>query len=123
MLDSTSLTQTFAPYGPRTPAYASPEQIENRKKEIDFRSDQFNLGIIFAQLILAGEHPFSPDIVGNKQSILENILDGKWAAEQIARLVSEQSFIVISRLLGHEPYQRYRKADEFHQAVKDLLGG
>lgn len=123
VLDSTSLTQTFAPYGPRTPAYASPEQIENRKKDIDFRSDQFNLGIILAQLILAGEHPFSPDAVGNAQSIVENLMEGKWARDKVSRMVSPSTFAVISRCLKYQPYERYRKADDLHQAVLNILGG
>ena len=123
LLDSTSITQTWAPSGPGTPAYASPEQIENRKKQIDTRSDQFNLGIIFAQLVLGGDHPFSPELVGNQNSILENILAGSWAVNIVSQRVSPYTMQVISRLLGHEPYERYRKVEELQFHLERLKRG
>lgn len=123
LLDATSLTNTMAPFGPRTPAYASPEQLENRKRDIDYRSDQFNLGIIFAQLILGGKHPFSPELVGNSDSILENILSGNWAKDMVKERVSSGTFSLIDKLLGHEPYQRFRKIEELQQKLDELSGG
>jgi serine/threonine-protein kinase len=123
LLDETSITKTWAPSGPGTPAYASPEQIENRKRDIDFRSDQFNLGIIFAQLILSGHHPFSPDLVGNRNSILENILSGTWAREVISQRVSIAAMKIIDKLLGKEPFKRYRKAEELQLDLVKLKGG
>lgn len=120
LLDSTSITNTLAPSGPGTPAYASPEQIENRKRDIDFRSDQFNLGIIFAQLLLEGYHPFSPDLVGNTNSILENIIAGNWAKNVVSQRISPPVFSVIARLLGHEPYQKFRRVDELQSRLSEL---
>jgi eukaryotic-like serine/threonine-protein kinase len=119
-LDSTSITNTLAPSGPGTPAYASPEQIENRKRDIDFRSDQFNLGIIFAQLLLEGYHPFSPELVGNTNSILENIIAGNWAKNVISQRISPALLSVITRLLGHEPYQRFRRVEELQLRLSEI---
>lgn len=119
LLDETSITETWGG-SPRTPAYASPEQIENKKKLIDFRSDQFNLGIIFGQLILSGQHPFDPILVGNKNSHVENILNANWAKREISSRVSPESMEVISKLLGNQPYQRYRKVDELQSAIELL---
>jgi serine/threonine-protein kinase len=121
-LDETSITQTWAQFGPGTPAYASPEQIENRKREIDFRSDQFNLGIIFAQLILNGCHPFSPDIVGNRESIVSNILNDKWAKKAVSENASSKTTQVITKMLGHQPYERYRKTKELQSSLEKLKG-
>jgi serine/threonine-protein kinase len=123
LLDATSLTDTMAPFGPRTPYYASPEQIENRKRDIDCRSDQFNLGIILAQLILKGVHPFDPEIVRNDRSILENIQSGQWARGIIEKKVSSPLYALIDRLLGHEPYQRFRRADDLQAILAELRGG
>jgi serine/threonine-protein kinase len=122
LLDETSITLTWAPYGPRTPAYASPEQTENRKSQIDFRSDQFSLGIIFAQLVLNGEHPFNPEIVGNQNSLLENIKSASWAKNHVSQKVSPETMQVISKLLGHDPYERYRKIQELKYSLRKLKG-
>ena len=122
-LDETSITQTWAPSGPGTPAYASPEQIQNRKRDIDFRSDQFNLGIIFAQLILGGHHPYDPDLVGNRNSIVENILSGTWAREIVSLNASLFAMGIIEKLLGSEPFKRYRKAEELQLDLETLKGG
>ena len=44
-LDASSLTQTFQMRGPGTPIYSAPEQLNNNKNFIDWRTDQFSLGI------------------------------------------------------------------------------
>jgi eukaryotic-like serine/threonine-protein kinase len=57
VLDAPSLTHDFALIGPGTPAYAAPEQLNNEKHLIDWRTDQFGLGVVIAQGVL-GRHPF-----------------------------------------------------------------
>lgn len=68
-LSATSLTQTWLPHGPGTPYYAAPEQLNNDKHLIGWRTDQFSLGIVLG-ICLTGHHPFAipgmtpPEIVG-----------------------------------------------------------
>ena len=119
LLDATSLTNSFAPFGPCTPDYASPEQLENRKKDIDHRSDQFNLGIILAQLLLEGLHPFDPSIVGG-DSIPINIISSIWAEDLLRDRVSLPMIIILRRLLGREPYQRYRLVEELETQLQSI---
>jgi len=57
-LSATSLTQTFLPQGPGTPLFSSPEQLRNEKAMINWRTDQFSLGITFS-ICLFGYHPYS----------------------------------------------------------------
>jgi hypothetical protein len=45
-LSETSLTASWLPRGPGTPLFASPEQLNNEKALIDWRSDQFSIGVI-----------------------------------------------------------------------------
>ena len=56
-LSKTSLTLSSLPQGPGTPLYSSPEQLNNEKALIDWRSDQFSVGLVLG-LCLTGEHPF-----------------------------------------------------------------
>lgn len=109
LLDSESLTRTLAIKGPCTPLYAAPEQLQNRKTEINFRADQFSLGIIMFQLLFRGDHPFNPSVVGNGVSTVENILKGNWAKPNLKNLSCSYLIPLMTKMLGHEPYQRYRK--------------
>lgn len=56
-LSASSLTQTFLQHGPGTPYYAAPEQLNNQKNLIDWRTDQFSLGVTLG-ICLTGRHPF-----------------------------------------------------------------
>lgn len=105
-LDDQSLTKTLAAMGPATPIYAAPEQLLNRKDVIDIRTDMFALGIIVAELCF-DYHPFDPRAVGNNISVPENIVAGKFVIPETA---SGPLTSLISRLLGHQPYQRFRNA-------------
>jgi serine/threonine protein kinase len=56
-LAQTSLTLTWLPQGPGTPLYSSPEQLNNEKNLIDWRCDQFSVGLVLG-LCLTTRHPF-----------------------------------------------------------------
>lgn len=120
LLDKESLTRTVNARGPCTPAYASPEQLKNRKAHIDPRTDQFALGIVFVQLLLGGAHPFDPNIIGSGDSIVANILNGTWDRAKFRRKdFPPPIYALASRLLGAEPFNRYRTVDELLQTIGD----
>lgn len=108
LLDMDSITRTLAMRGPCTPIYAAPEQLTNRKTEITTRTDQFNLGIILLQLLMRGKHPFDPTVVGSGASTVDNIMRGKWAKATLNAAEFAALRTLLTRLLGREPYQRYR---------------
>ena len=56
-LTQSTLTLQWLPEGPGTPFYSAPEQLNNNKHLIDWRTDQFSLGIVLAECII-NEHPF-----------------------------------------------------------------
>lgn len=56
-LAQSSLTHTWLPHGPGTPLYSSPEQLNNEKTLIGWRSDQFSLGVVLS-MCLTAKHPF-----------------------------------------------------------------
>jgi serine/threonine protein kinase len=57
MLDEPSITGSWADRGPGTPFYASPEQLRNEKPLIDWRSDQFSLGVSLSRVTI-GVHTY-----------------------------------------------------------------
>ena len=106
-LDLESLTKTISPIGPCTPIYASPEQLMNIKGSIDPRTDFFCLGIIAVELFL-GVHPFDPAYVGNKYSIVENILQNIYIVET-GSVKRDDSIVEFSgKTLRTQPYERFR---------------
>jgi len=55
-LEQESLTATSAHFGPFTPGYGAPEQMRNRKQEIDVRADLFAVGIVAHELFTGANH-------------------------------------------------------------------
>ncbi|MEW6172245.1 MAG: serine/threonine-protein kinase [Bacillota bacterium] len=123
MQDATSLTLSFVPFGPCTPDYASPEQLTNQKRAIDHRSDQFTLGIVLAQLILRGTHPFDPSVIGQGGSIPERILQNAWQRDAIQAACSPGIFALVEKMLGSKPYLRFRRYQDLSCEISHILEG
>ena len=121
LLDLESLTATQGYRGPCTPSYASPEQLRNLKHAINHRSDLFSLGIVYAQLLLGGLHPFDPGVVGSGETIPENILDDSWSRERFDGDELRAVRPVLAKMLGHHPYERYRTPEEAQSTLTRLL--
>jgi len=122
LLDMESLTLTLAQMGPCTPFYAAPEQLTNRKTEIDWRADQFNLGILTTQFFLNGNHPFNPETVGEGESTVRNLLDGRWSSGPLENNRLSPVAEMSQKMLGKEPYMRFRKPDHFVKALERCMG-
>lgn len=56
-LSQPSVTMTWLPTGPGTPFFAAPEQLNNDKHLIDWRTDQFSLGVVLS-IAACGLHPY-----------------------------------------------------------------
>lgn len=108
-LEDKSLTQ----YGviPGTKIYFSPEQLDyQNKREIDFRSDLFSLGIVMYESI-TGKHPFYKYGI-NDQELFRNIIHNSVEApSSINPNVTDMLNEIISRLLSKQPSGRYRKCE------------
>lgn len=101
-----SLTQSWAHRGPGTPIFASPEQLNNEKFQIDWRSDQFSLGIVLS-LCITGLHPFqwSGDAW---DKVVDRMASRGPISPEFARLVQPFNLPVLKRMLGGWPIERYR---------------
>jgi len=82
-LTKTSATLSWLPRGPCTPFFAAPEQLNNEKNLIGWRTDQFGVGVTLAYC-LTGKHPYQKakmtadqaiDEVGKKRSYSDEFRD------------------------------------------------
>lgn len=77
-LDLTSLTASSALAGPGTLGYAPPEQLRNRKRDLDARADLFALAVTMVEC-LTGRHPYR---------------DGARDAAEVARRIERGTLVV-----------------------------
>lgn len=118
-LDCDSITKTFN-CGPLSRDYAAPEQYQYNKKLIDWRTDQYNLGIILMQMLLNGIHPFNPTLVGG-QSIPQNILSDNWYKDAFQKKPITSIFPITTKMLGFHLHQRYKTPRQLLDEIETCL--
>lgn len=122
-LEDKSLTQ----FGcvPGTKMYFSPEQLDiTHKRDIDFRSDLFSLGIVLYQSLI-GFHPFYTYGMSDQELFARIIKQPIIPPITIDRTIPQSVNNIICRLLNKQPSGRYRKCsiliDELNK-IQDSLG-
>jgi serine/threonine-protein kinase len=113
-VDST-LTKTGNVMG--TPAYMSPEQAHGHK--IDGRSDIFSLGVILYEL-LTGRRPFAGDTYASLMFAI--IKEDPPPPSLVDPSVATAWDAIVMKALAKNRDERYQKAKDFAQAVKDGPG-
>ena len=107
-LDASSLTQTFHIRGPGTALYSAPEQLNNQKALIDWRTDQFALGVTLCEAAL-GIHPFETGApVRTIEKIASRAKCNNTAVTELTTLGLEP----IIKMLEPYPIKRYRTVIE-----------
>lgn len=104
---SRGITDTGAVHGPLTPLFCSPEQAQNDKRAISFKSDFFSLGTMAYQL-LAGFNPFVDSPQDSSQAILNNVVSRQPKRLDKIGKCSKATADVIERMMAKEPYKRHR---------------
>lgn len=102
-----SLTQTWQMSGPGTYFYAAPEQLNNKKELIDWRTDQFSLGILLA-ICAFGEHPFGND----PDAAIENVSTYKEPTNSFRANIANSNLFAIEKMINPWPAKRYRTPKE-----------
>jgi len=103
-LDAFSLTKTFHMQGPGTPLYSAPEQLNNNKTLIDWRTDQFSLGIVLCVAVI-GEHPFE---AGSPARTVERIASMATCNKATVNRIKALNLAPIIKMLEPYPIRRYR---------------
>lgn len=108
-LGARSLTQTFVMQGPGTPLFAPPEQLLNDKGLIDWRSDQFSLGVLLSICAL-GAHPYHVD--GDVPMEIVTRVAGRNALPESYRQACKAAGLTsLAKMVEPWPVQRYRTPD------------
>jgi len=110
----TSLTQTWLLRGPGTPLYAPPEQLRNEKALIDWRSDQFSLGVVVA-FAAFGFHPYQD----NGESFALTVEHVAERGQQSARFVgaaTQSGMPFLIKMTAPWPVERFRTPESLLRA-------
>jgi len=93
---------------PGTPFYFSPERMElDRKRQMDFRSDLFSLGIVLYEAA-TGQHPFWLPGLSREQVLGRILRSNPEPPSSHRRGIPQEMDAVILRLLAKKPHLRYR---------------
>jgi serine/threonine protein kinase len=120
-LVDTSLTPTWAPRGPGTPYFASPEQLNNDKHQIDWRSDQFSLGVVLA-ITLTGEHPYQRTGLLPFQ-VVERVASRQLPSETFKAVARENGMPLLHQMVQPWSIQRVRTPELLRNAWRDQTTG
>jgi hypothetical protein len=94
--------------------YASPEQLTNDKAIIDWRSDQFSLGVVFGFAGL-GMHPFARLGDQPAQTVVR-VERREGPAPEFIEAARNAGFPALPHMVGNWPVQRIRKPADLLQA-------
>jgi serine/threonine protein kinase len=115
-LSGTSITQTWQPTGVGTPLYSAPEQLNNDKGMIDWRTDQFSLGIVLG-ICFTGYHPFYQRGASLGQ-IVDNIAQRRYCSSEFCAAITELGLPGLLKMIEPWPIKRAQSPDELIQIFK-----
>jgi serine/threonine protein kinase len=115
-LSQTSLTASWWPSGPGTPFFASPEQLTNDKALIDWRSDQFAIGVV-AGLLLTGRHPYQVDLA-NPNAAVYAVSERRGPSPDFKTAMMQAGLPAIIKMVQPWPVLRFSDPDSVLAALR-----
>lgn len=115
-LSESSLTLTWLPQGPGTPYYAAPEQLNNDKQLIGWRTDQFCVGVVLA-ICLTGRHPFEAP-GDTPPQVIETVARRRPCADPFKAEARLAGFDWLIKTLGVWPIQRYSTPRQILESIE-----
>jgi serine/threonine protein kinase len=118
-LADTSLTHTWLVQGPGTPAFAPPEQLRNEKSMIDWRADQFSLGITLSLAIL-GMHPYTGS--NTLDGVVERVANRSNVSASFVEAAQENNLSLLRKMVTPWPIHRFTRPAQLVDAWLALRG-
>ena len=120
-LTKESLTNSYLQLGPGTPFFAAPEQLSNQKTLIDWRTDQFAIGVTIA-VAHFGLHPYQQD-GDNVGQVIGRVVGRNGPSAMFIRAAEGDLLPVLFKMVAPWPVGRFRTPNELKgawRAQKDL---
>ncbi len=120
-LSDYSLTPTWAMAGPGTPYFAAPEQLNNEKDLIDWRTDQFSLGVVLS-ICLLGMHPYA-HFHDSSDDIVNRVARRDPPESSVCKEIKEKGLLPIAIMISPWPADRYRTPEHLSRAWRERTSG
>ena len=115
-LKADSLTHAWQIRGPGTPYYAAPEQLNNEKDLINWRTDQFSLGVLIS-ICMFGIHPYS-----EKNTPISDVVNRVANKEPVSSLFidscNKNGYNALKTMVQPWPISRYKTPSQLFEAWK-----
>ncbi|MBK9125885.1 MAG: serine/threonine protein kinase [Chloroflexi bacterium] len=108
-LSATSLTHTWYNRGPGTPYYASPEQLNNEKHMLDWRSDQFGLGVTLT-MCATGVHPYGEAGDTSMSAVVDLVSQRRGPSQTFMDWTQRTGLDALAKMVSPYPADRFRRA-------------
>lgn len=116
-LQGETLTAAFHLVGSQI--YMSPEQLRGYRRELDFRSDLFLLGIVLYEAS-TGQHPFFQRGLNTYQIVANITTSSLVPPSTIISEFPKKLERIIVRLLAKEPHLRYKTCEQLLKQLHSL---
>jgi serine/threonine protein kinase len=113
-LGESSLTKTWQMQGPGTPYFAAPEQLNNEKPLIDWRTDQFALGLVIG-LCVTRKHAYAAGSA-KPAEVVEALAARRGPSTAFLSAIDSVGLPAISRMVRPWPVERFRTPDDLLRA-------
>jgi len=114
-LSESSLTMSWVPSGPGTPFYSSPEQLNNEKEMIDWRSDQFSLGVVAGEM-LCGQHPYQEDGMTPSEAVYA-VAARRSISDSFIKKAAAANLGMLCTMMQSWPVNRFQKVSSLFDAT------
>lgn len=113
-LNRSAITQSWLPQGPCTPRYAAPEQLLNDRSLIDWRTDQFSIGVVLSYGYL-GVHPYD-----SPPTPLSDSVAGRQQAQSFITAAVRADKSALVKMTSPWPIGRYSSISDLINALNSF---
>jgi len=111
-LSERSLTADWLPMGPGSPFFAAPEQLNNQKNLINWRTDQFALGVVLS-ICAFQEHPYNS---GFPAQTVDNVARRGAYSSTFLPNIERFNLPALQKMVSPWPVQRFAQPNDLLQA-------
>lgn len=114
-LSEASLTATWLAQGPGTPLFSPPEQLNNEKLMIDWRSDQFSIGLLLGYCY-TGTHPYYTN-ARTMGDIIVAMSNKESCSQEFLEKIIGTKLAYIAKMIEPWPIKRFQTPGQIKEMV------